>query len=270
MAKKKGGKGRRPTPPSQARKSASRPAAAGPSKQPSGASPGAGGDTAKSAASGSGSSRRPAGTAGTAAASGATRVTRAERIEAAQRARRRKSLLTRIGVAVVVVGVVGAIVSLVVSDRRSDQLVIDKLEAGTCRYDTRSDGDAGTGRNHVTDPVFEVNPPSGGDHLANPAGPGIYTAETTPPDGQVVHSQEHGYVILWHKPDLAQDQLDALRTLTSRHSRDVLMVPRPTLPVPVAATAWHKRLLCQHADPTALETFITSYRNKGPEKVPHN
>ena len=110
---------------------------------------------------------------------------------------------------------------------------------------------------------------SGGDHLVQPSPAGVYTAQQLPPDGQLVHSLEHGYVILWYKPDLTPEALDQLKAVTDKHSRDVLLVPRQSLPVPVAATAWHKRLLCQQLEPAALETFVTEFRNKGPEKVEH-
>ena len=33
--------------------------------------------------------------------------------------------------------------------------------------------------------------------------------------------------------------------------------------MPVAASAWHQRLLCQRADTTALTRFVTAFRNKG-------
>jgi len=240
MAKKKGGKGRRPNPAQSRNRPANRPA------------------------------NRPEATAAkSVGGTGAAKVTRAERIEAAQKARRRRSLLTRTIIAVVVAAVISGIASLVSSDRRSTQKSIDRMEAGGCRFDRKADGDAGTGRNHVLDPSYRVNPPSGGDHLVNAAGPGIYTAETMPPDGQVVHSQEHGYVILWYRPDLPEEQITELRGITSRYSKDVLLVPRPSLPVPVAGTAWHRRLLCKKSDAKALDLFVTTYRNEGPEKVAH-
>ena len=124
--------------------------------------------------------------------------------------------------------------------------------------------------NHVTGNVqYEVDPPSGGNHNPSAAPPGVFTSETRPPDSQIVHSLEHGYIAIWHRPDMAPAQLDELRSLVGRHSRDVLLVPSPTLSVPVAATAWHRRLLCSRVEIEPLERFVTEYRNKGPEKVEH-
>lgn len=41
------------------------------------------------------------------------------------------------------------------------------------------------------------------------------------------------------------------------------------MPVPVAATAWKRRLLCQAVEPDALTAFIDAYVNEGPEKIEH-
>ncbi len=44
-------------------------------------------------------------------------------------------------------------------------------------------------------------------------------------------------------------------------------MPRPSLPSAVAATAWHRRLLCPSFEREPIELFIRSFRDKGPEKV---
>ncbi len=62
--------------------------------------------------------------------------------------------------------------------------------------------------------------------------------------------------------------LNQLRKFGDRFDRDVLVVPRASLPVPVATTAWRRRLLCTGPDP-AIEMFIRASRNKGSERVPH-
>ena len=200
-----------------------------------------------------------------------TGPTRAERLAAAEAARRRKATRTR---ALVVLGAVAVIALLVVTisaSRRSNDRTIAKLEAsGSCKYDTKTDTDAGPGNNHVNGDVqYKTDPPSGGNHNPNPAGPGTYTADNKPPDAQIVHALEHGYVTIWYKPDVTPATLTDLQTLAAKYDRDVLLVPRASMAKAVAATAWHRRLLCTQPDISALETFITSYRNQGPEKIPH-
>ena len=200
-----------------------------------------------------------------------TGPTRAERLAAAEAARRRKAARNRALIAGGLVAVLALLTITIVNSRRSNQRVVSALESsGACKYDTRSDTDRGQGNNHVNGNVtYQVNPPAGGDHNPSASPPGVFTLQNTPPDAQIVHSLEHGYVVIWHQVDLDAAALDQLKELTSRHARDVLLVPRGSLEQPVAATAWHRRLLCERPDIEALERFITEYRNKGPEKVEH-
>ncbi len=219
--------------------------------------------------------RKPARTAGTRAGSPTSRRAaagnrpqrppKAERIEAQRRARRRREVRIRIVVGAVVLLAGGGLVLYVVNNRRQSQRLIASLEAGACDFDR----DGEPGRDHVANPSFEINPPSGGDHLASAAPAGVYQDADVPADGNLVHSLEHGFVILWHQPDLADGQLDQLLDIADQYQRDVLVVARPSLPVPVAATAWHKRLLCAGVEPESLARFVEEFRNDGPEDVPH-
>jgi hypothetical protein len=200
-----------------------------------------------------------------------TGPTRAERLAAAEAARRRKATRTRALISLAVVAVLVLLVTTIVASRRSNDRTVATLEAsGSCKYDTKTDTDGGSGNNHVEGDVkYHTNPPSGGNHNPTPSPPGIFTADNTPPDSQLVHSLEHGYIIIWYKPDLPSTQLDELKSLAGRYPKDILLVPRASLGQPVAATAWHRRLLCSQTDVQSLESFVTSYRNKGPEKIPH-
>jgi len=197
------------------------------------------------------------------------RPTRAERFEAARRRRNRRVLLGRVaiggGLAVIIIGIAG--VTLV--NRSREAAWISSAEAASCSYDTRTDPDAGTGNNHVPNPVYSLNPPAGGNHTTEVAAAGVYDGGAVPGDGQLVHALEHGYVILWHQPDLPGDELDEVLAVRGEFERDVLVVPRSSLPAPIAATAWHRRLLCDDVEPDALATFVRNARNQGPEAVPH-
>lgn len=201
-----------------------------------------------------------------------TGPTRAERLSAAEAARRRKATRARALIAGGLIVVLGLITLAIVSNRRSNQRVISALESsGACDYDSRNDSDGGQGRNHVNGNItYKVDPPSGGDHNPSAAPPGTSTAENAPPAAQIVHSLEHGYVAIWYRPDLDAAGLESLRAVAREYSRDVLLLPRASLgETHVAATAWHRRLICERPDVEAVERFITAYRNKGPEKVPH-
>ena len=200
-----------------------------------------------------------------------TGPTRAERLAAAEAARRRKAARNRALIAGGLVAVLALLTITIINSRRSNQRIVSALEAsGSCEYDSRNDSDRGLGNNHVNgDVTYEVNPPAGGNHNPSVSPPGIFTVDNTPPDAQIVHSLEHGYVTIWHRPDVDSATLDGLKGVTNKYPRDVLLVPRASLEQPVAATAWHRRLLCERSDVEALERFVKEYRNKGPEKVEH-
>lgn len=262
-AKKKSNKRRR-SPSGPSRPAGARPAAARP-PEVGGAAPAPAKAPPKPAPA-----KAPARPAATKPQRERTGPTKAERLAAAAAARRRRALRNRGLTAAALIAVLVAITLVIVNNRREDAETARQLESGGCELDADADADAGQGRNHVPSPTYEVNPPAGGDHLAQAASAGTYTATNLPPDGQVVHAMEHGYVILWHAPDLAGDQVEALRELARKYNRDVLMLPRPGMPVPVAATAWHRRLLCGGSpDLVALEKFVVEFRNEGPEKIPH-
>ncbi|HEV7536590.1 MAG TPA: DUF3105 domain-containing protein [Acidimicrobiia bacterium] len=136
------------------------------------------------------------------------------------------------------------------------------LEQGGCTVDDRSD----PGRKHLPQATYTVDPPAGGDHDPMPAPGGVYDTTDVPTDGHLVHSLEHGFVVVWYRPGaVSPATVDGLRDLARRH-RWVLVAPRPSLPTPLAATAWHRRLLCPDGASGPIGNFVTAFRNQGPEK----
>lgn len=154
-----------------------------------------------------------------------------------------------------------------IASRRAEQRAVAAMTSGDCRYDTRSD--PGRVNEHRQNSSFELDPPSGGVHDGSVAPAGIYSDENRPSDGQVVHALEHGFIALWYRPNVG-GSLDALEAIREDFREDVLILPRPTMETAVAATAWHKRLLCPDVEDASLRRFVERYRNKGPERVPRN
>jgi hypothetical protein len=190
-------------------------------------------------------------------------------VEAARRARRRKAIGIRLFLALVAVALVGALALNALGDRREASSLQQRLTAGECTFDSRSDRTDPAPNNHVANPTYRVNPPAGGNHSSRAASAGIYEEANVPADGELVHSLEHGYVIVWHRPDISEEDKQGIREVATRFERDVLVVPRASLPQRVAATAWGERLLCPGVEKGPLGEFIESYRNKGPERIPH-
>lgn len=192
----------------------------------------------------------------------AKRGSRQRRKEVAQRARRRRTLRR----AVIIAAVAAALAGLgwpIYQSLRADADLTAALTAGSYTYDQNNE----PGRDHVADPSYEVNPPAGGAHLAAPASPGDYSGESVPPDGALVHSMEHGNVILWYRPDLDADGQAALKAIAAEFPGDVILVERESMPTRVAATAWHQRILGDRVVRKTLVRFITEFRNQGPESV---
>jgi len=187
-------------------------------------------------------------------------------LAAAEAARRSRSIRNKALLATGVAAIVLVVGFVLVSDRRERDQQAAQFRTGSCQFDRKSDSDGGAGRNHVPNPTYKVDPPAGGDHTAQASGPGIFTADTAPAEGQIVHAMEHGYVVLWHRPDLDEQNLNALRDLAQKRQGEVLMVPRPSLDTQVAATAWHARLRCEALEVDTLERFVTTFVDQGPEK----
>lgn len=159
------------------------------------------------------------------------------------------------------------VVGIVLFDRQHDAELRAALTSGSCEVDTQTDPTRAPGSNHVQDPTYAADPPAGGDHLASAARAGVYAGTSVPPDGQLVHSLEHGYVIAWHRPDLSDEQRAQLEDFERSHDGDVIVAERASLPAPVAATAWGHRLLCQEVEPAALDRFFEERVGDGPEDV---
>lgn len=189
-------------------------------------------------------------------------------MEAAQKAAAREGVRRRLVAGGLVGAAVLAVATYVVLDRRGDAELRDALTAGSCEVDERTDPTDSAPDNHVPNPTYAVDPPAGGNHLGTGAtASGVYAGTRMPADGLLVHSLEHGYVVLWHQPGLPADQLAQLVELQEASGTDVIVAERASLDVPVAATAWGQRLLCGEVEPEVLERFVSERVGNGPEDV---
>jgi hypothetical protein len=133
-------------------------------------------------------------------------------------------------------------------------------------------------RSHVEGTVrYKQNPPVFGPHNPTWASDGDYVGQGAPPTEKLVHALEHGRVIIWYKPTLPQREISQLETLFSEpmegkpEGYKQILVERPSLPGPVAASAWGQQLVCPKFNAQvfdALRTFRVAYVDKGPESVP--
>ncbi|WP_283133862.1 DUF3105 domain-containing protein [Rhizohabitans arisaemae] len=110
---------------------------------------------------------------------------------------------------------------------------------------------------------YPETPPVGGDHAPPPKWQncGIYDQPIS--SESAVHSLEHGAVWITYRPDLAKDQVDALRSVVGTQTY-ILLSPFQGLPSPIVLSSWNKQLKIEKADDPRIRAFIKEFKN-GPE-----
>lgn len=138
------------------------------------------------------------------------------------------------------------------------------------------------GRNHVPDGTvveYNSNPPTSGNHYGEWTRAGVYGNPVS--DGNLVHSLEHGYVIMSYNcaDKESQECRDLVAKLTSvyekRGRRKLIVIPRPNLDTKIALTAWGRIYKSNpsagselsEAEQQRIGDFIELFRDKGPEKT---
>jgi Protein of unknown function (DUF3105) len=131
------------------------------------------------------------------------------------------------------------------------------------------------GNAHVSDGetiTYKNYPPSSGTHYSSPQDAGYY--DTTIPEGKFVHSMEHGYVVLYYKPDLpdaTKEQLKSLMTalpLGKYGKVKMVIVPYTNMSTPLTVAAWDRLLPMDSYNFDVIKAFYQQYVDKGPEDVP--
>ncbi len=124
------------------------------------------------------------------------------------------------------------------------------------------------GQTHIqrgeTHPAYNSNPPTSGWHYGDGVGgAGIHDSEV--PDELLVHSLEHGAVILTYNENLPQSEIENLKQIFRQTTGKGIMVPRKNLDVPVALTSWGRLLKLQTIDEKTIKEFFATNSGRGPE-----
>ena len=229
----------------------------------------------------------------------ALRAKRLERERAEAASKRRRRLVVYVVAAVVLLGAAGGAAALTlggggeggataeagglpdgeVPARRETNLQAAVEAAGCTLTRARAKGDG----QHVEGKVdYDSTPPHSGPHNLVPAEDGAYAE--SPAKENLVHSLEHGRIVIQFKPDSSDEVQGALNALFEEDPVHMLLVPDSTgMKYAVAATAWtdadgtgpepsYGRLLgCPTVEPAvydAIRAFRDSFRDRGPEYVP--
>ncbi|MBI2049631.1 DUF3105 domain-containing protein [Candidatus Roizmanbacteria bacterium] len=149
------------------------------------------------------------------------------------------------------------------------------------------------GREHVkvgTKVEYSSNPPTSGEHFEVWTKSGVYDKPTE--DGHLVHSLEHGYVIISHNCEIQnkisniKDQKDGTKSagIDNKNCKDfveklegfvredswkMILIPRPSLDTDFALTAWGKidKFNIQDASINRVNAFKEAFRSQGPEQT---
>jgi hypothetical protein len=126
-----------------------------------------------------------------------------------------------------------------------------------------------------TDPgPFNTNPPSSGRHYSASWQSAFYDeppAGILYPEGHLVHSLEHGYIIFWYNCELLDEQacLDTKAQIRSvmdaERMNKVIAFPWTTIDYPVVLTSWGRMLEMDSFEPQVARDFVQQNRNVAPE-----
>lgn len=149
---------------------------------------------------------------------------------------------------------------------------------------------ADLGRGHV--PVgeqvdYNSNPPTSGKHYDDWIRSGVYAESRD--DRNLVHSLEHGYVIMHYKcseqlgktqseatgspspsefSEICRTRRDELAKIYEKKGKTkLIVVARPNLDTNFALTAWTYLDKFDNFDRSRIERFIDAHLNQGPEKT---
>jgi hypothetical protein len=155
-------------------------------------------------------------------------------------------------------------------------------------------------RNHVADGTvitnYNSNPPTSGDHYANPANWGVFSEELK--DEQVLHNLEHGGVWISYNCSVPEDNkapkdfstqsafpktasvsavtseasckklINNLESVAKSYRSKVIMSPRAKNDSRIALAAWGKLWKFNRFNYDRVDEFVRANRNHGPEFIP--
>ena len=130
---------------------------------------------------------------------------------------------------------------------------------------------------------YNSDPPTSGPHWGSPVDKGIYDKEF--PDEQLIHNLEHGYILISYRsaksdlqpsqatPDASlksatPDEINQLKSIVEKDDWKIVMSPREKDQTKIVLAAWGRVLKLDDFDEKKIKDFISTYRNRGPERTP--
>jgi hypothetical protein len=127
------------------------------------------------------------------------------------------------------------------------------------------------GRDHIKlgdpTPSYETFPPTSGPHSPQWAEYGYY--EKPLPFELLVHSLEHGDIVIYYKSTVNAETKEHLKYLSNfrKKGSGVIVVPNDEIQGEVVTTAWTKRMILSTFNEEKIGKFINDNIYEGPEKL---
>lgn len=122
---------------------------------------------------------------------------------------------------------------------------------------------------------YNSNPPAGGTHYAEDFSEKFYQESdlaTLPsnPEGYLVHSLEHGYVIFWYNCQVSGIDCSALKqtiqtVMDETGNTKLIAFPWTDMDVPLSMTSWGRILKFTQPDAAQMKQFVERNRYHAPE-----
>lgn len=187
-----------------------------------------------------------------------------QREEKMKKQKLRKTLLYG-GLAIGVVAVVTLIIIAAVKSNKLGGLMGDPVPILSSEH-VPNDAPAGP---------YNSNPPAGGPHYDTDFSEKFYQeadVATLPkyPEGYLVHSLEHGYVIFWYNCQVSGTDCAALKqtiqdVMDKAGNTKLIAFPWPSMDVPLTMTSWGRILKFSTPDPVLMRKFVDRNRYQAPE-----
>jgi hypothetical protein len=122
---------------------------------------------------------------------------------------------------------------------------------------------------------YNTNPPAGGAHYDSDFPAKFYQESDLAllpnhPEGYLVHSLEHGYVIFWYNCQASNTNCSTLKqtiqnVMDETGNTKLIAFPWPGMDVPLAMTSWGRILKFTKSDPVLMKQFVERNRYQAPE-----
>jgi len=121
----------------------------------------------------------------------------------------------------------------------------------------------------VSHPAYNSDPPTSGPHYKQPAKAGFYDEAVE--DEYLVHSMEHGYVIIWYNCEKLSDadcaglKAQIRQVMQDEGTAKLIAAPRTGMASLIALTAWTRLDRLDLFDDKRIKAFVEAFRGQGPE-----